>query len=82
MLRKLFGPMRHEVICEWRKLYKDELCDLYSSPNIIPLIKSRRKRWRGHVARARRGAYWFLMGRTEGKKSLGRPRRRREANIK
>jgi len=47
MLRKLFGPKRGEVLCEWRKLYKDELCDLHSSSNIIRLIKSRRKRWRG-----------------------------------
>jgi hypothetical protein len=82
MLRNLFGPKRDEVTGEWRKLYNDELCGLYSSPNIIRFITSRRKRWRGRVARVRRGAYRVFMWRPEGKKLLGRPSCRREANIK
>jgi hypothetical protein len=82
MLRKLFGPKRDEVTGEWRKLHNDKLCGLHFSPTIIRLIISRRKRWMKYVARVRRGAYRVLMGRPEGKKSLGRPRCRREANIK
>jgi hypothetical protein len=67
-----------------RKLYNDELHTLYSSPNIVRVIKSRRKRWAGHVARMweGRGVYRFLVGRREGKRSVGRPRRRWEDNIK
>ena len=51
MLRRIFGPRRYEVTGEWRRLYNEELNDLYSSPNIVRVIKSRRKRWAGHVAR-------------------------------
>jgi hypothetical protein len=68
----------------WRKLHNDELHDQYSSPNIVRVIKSRRMRWAGHVARMRagRGAYRVLVGRPESKRPLGRPRRRWEDNIK
>jgi hypothetical protein len=54
VLRKIFGPKRYEVTGEWRKLHNEELCDLYSSPSIIRIIKSRRMRWAGHVARMER----------------------------
>ena len=69
---------------EWRKLHNEELKDLYSSTNIFRLIKSRRMRWAGHVARMgeRRGVYRVLVGKPEGKRPLGNPRRRREDNIK
>jgi hypothetical protein len=82
-LRKIFGPKREEV-GSWRKLRNDELHSLYSSPNIVRAIKSRRKRWAGHVARtgAGRGVYRVLVGRPEGKTPLGRPRRRWEVNIR
>jgi hypothetical protein len=67
----------------WRKLHNDELHSLYSSPNIVRVIKSRRMRWAGHVARMGegRGVYRVLVGRPEGKRPLGRPRRRWEDNI-
>jgi hypothetical protein len=62
-LRRIFGPKRDEVTCEWRKLHNEELRDLYSSPSIIRIIKSRRMKWAGHVARmGRRGTridYWW-----------------------
>ena len=82
-LRRLFGPKRDEVTGEWRKLPNEELNDLYS-PNIVGVMKSRRMRWAGHVARmgGRRGAYRVLVGKPEGKRPLGRPRRRWEVNIK
>jgi hypothetical protein len=66
------------------KLHNDELHDSYPSPNIVRVIKSRRMRWEGHVARMGegRGVYRFLVGRPEGKRPLGRPRRRWEDNIK
>jgi len=69
---------------EWRKLHKEELTDLYSSPNIIRVIKSRRMGWVGQVARVRerRGVYRVLVGKPAGKRPLGRPRRRWESNIK
>ena len=69
---------------EWRKLHDEELNDLYCSPNIIWVIKSRSMRWTGHVARMeeRRGVYRVLVGKPEGKRLLGRPRRRWEDNIK
>ena len=69
---------------EWRKLRNEELNDLYSSPNIVRLIKSRRMCWAGHVARMgeRRGVYRVLVGKHEGKRPLGRPRRGWEDNIK
>jgi hypothetical protein len=77
VLRKTFGPKREED-GSWRKLHNDELHSLYSSPNIVSVIKSRRIRWAGHVARIGegRGVYRVLVGRPEGKRPLGRPRRR------
>jgi hypothetical protein len=77
VLRKIFGPKRDET-GEWRKLHNEELRDLYSSPSIIRIMKSRRTRWAGHVARMgeKRNAYRLLVGNPEGKTPLGRPRRR------
>jgi hypothetical protein len=84
VLRRIFGPKRDEATVEWRRLHNEELNDLYSSPNIIRVIKSRRLRWAGHVARMgeARGTYRILVGRPEGRRPLGRPRRRWEDNIK
>ncbi|KAJ4444520.1 hypothetical protein ANN_06314 [Periplaneta americana] len=84
VLRKIFGAKRDEVTGEWRKLRNTELHALYSSPDIIRNIKSRRLRCAGHVARMgeSRNAYRLLIGRPEGKRPLGRPRRRWEDNIK
>jgi hypothetical protein len=84
VLRRIFGPKRDGVTREWRRLHNEELNDLYSSPNIIRVIKSRRKRWAGHVASMGegRGAYRVSVGRPEGRRPLGRPRRRWEDNIK
>jgi hypothetical protein len=78
VLRRIFGPRRDEVTGEWRRLYNKELNDLYFSPNIVRVIKSRRMRWAGHVAGMgeERGAYRVLVGKPEGKRPLGRPRRR------
>jgi len=72
------------VTGEWRKLHNEELNDLYSSPNIVRMIKSRRLRWAGHVARIgeERGVYRVLVGKPKGKRPLGRLRRRWEDNIK
>jgi hypothetical protein len=77
VLRKIFGSKRGED-GSWRKLRNDELHSLYSSPNIVRVIISKRMRWAGHVARMRegRGVYRVLVGRLEGKRPLGRPRRR------
>ena len=79
----IFGPKRDEVTGEWRKLQNEELNDLYCSPNIVRVIKSRRFRWAGHVARMgeRRGVYRIVVGKPEGKRPLGRSRRRWENNI-
>jgi len=84
VLRRIFGPRRDEVTKEWRRLHNKELNDLYSSPNIVWVIKSRRMRWVGHVARMgeERGVYRILVGKTEGKRPLGRPRRRWLCNIR
>ena len=84
VLRRVFGPKRDEVTGEWRKLHNEELKDLYSSPSIVHVVKSRRMRWAGHVARMgeERGVHRLLVGKPEGKRPLGRPRRRWEVNIK
>jgi hypothetical protein len=78
VLRRIFGPKRDEVTGEWRKLHNEELRDFYSSPSIIRIIKSKRMRWASHVARMgeKRNAYRLLVGNPEGKRPLGRPRRR------
>jgi hypothetical protein len=83
VFRRIFGPKREED-GSWRKLHNDELHNLYSSPNIVRVIKSRRMRWAGHVAfmGEGRGVYRALVGRPEGKRPLGRPRRRWKDNIR
>ena len=84
VLRRIFGPRREEVTEEWRRLQNEELNGLYSSPNIVRVIKSRRMRWAGHVARMveERGVYRVLVGKPEGKRPLGRPRLRWVYNIR
>ena len=84
VLRRIFGPNRDGVTGEWRKLHNEELNSLYSSPSILCVIKSRRMRWVGYVARMEegRGVHKILVGKPDGKKPLGRPRRRWEDNIK
>jgi len=84
VLRRIFGRRRDEVTEEWRRLHNEELNDLYSSSNIVRMIKSRRIRWAGNVARMReeRGVYRVLVGKPEGKRPLVRPRRRRVDNIR
>jgi hypothetical protein len=81
---RIFGPKRDEVTGEWRKLHNEELNGLYSLPNIMRVIKSRRLRWAGHIARMweGRGVYRILVGKPERKRPLGRPRRRWEDNIR
>jgi hypothetical protein len=78
VLRRIFGPRRDEVRGAWRRLHNEELNDLYCSPNIVRVIKSRRMSWAGHVARmgVERGVYRVLVGKPEVKRPLGRPRRR------
>jgi len=80
----IFGPRRDEVTWEWRKLHNEELNDLYSSPNIVRVIKSRRMRWAGHVVHmgVERGVYRVLVGKAEGNRPLGRPMRRWVDNIR
>jgi hypothetical protein len=84
VLRRVFGPKRDEVTGEWRKLNNEELNNMYSLPNIVWVVKSRQMRWAGHVARMGedRGVHSVLVGKPEGKRPLGRPRRRWEDNIK
>ena len=84
VLRRVFGQKRVEVTGEWRKLHNEELSDLYSLPNIVRVVKSRRMIWAGHVARMGegRGVHRVLVGKPEGKRPLGRPRRIWEDNIK
>jgi hypothetical protein len=78
VLRRIFGPKRDEVTGEWRKLHNEELHNLYSSQDIIRQVKSRRMGWAGHVARMgeERKVYKVLVGKPEGRRPLGRPRRR------
>jgi len=78
VLGRIFGPRRDEVTGEWRRLHNEELNGLYSSPNILRVIKSRRMRWAGHVALMgeERSVYRVLVGKPEGRRPLGRPRRR------
>ena len=84
VLRRVFEPKRNEVTGEWRKLHNEELSNLYSLPNIVRVVKSRRMRWAGHVARMGegRGVHRVLVGKPEGKRPLGRPRCRWEDSIK
>jgi hypothetical protein len=84
VLRRIFGPKRDEVTVDWRKLHNEERHNLYSSPDIIRQVKSRRMRWAGHVARMGedRKEYKVLVGKPEGKRPLGRPRRRWEDEIR
>jgi hypothetical protein len=84
VLRRIFVPKWDKVRGEWRRLHNEELYALYPSPNIIRVIKSRRLRWAGHVACMgdRRGAYKALVGKSEGRRPLERPRRRWKDNIK
>jgi hypothetical protein len=84
VLRRIFGQKRDEETGEWRKLHNEELRDLYSSPSIIRIIKSSRMRWAGHVARMgeKRNAYRLMVRKSEGKRPLGRSRRRWVDNIR
>ena len=84
MLRRIFGPTRVEITGEWRKLHIESLNDLYSVPNIIRVIKSRRMIWAEHVARRgeRTDVYRFVVGKPEGRRPFGRPKRTWDDNIK
>jgi hypothetical protein len=84
VLRRTFGPKRDEVTGEWRKLHNEELHDLYSSPNVVKVMKARRMKWGWHVARMgeKRNAYRLLVEKPEGRRPLGRPRRRWVNNIR
>jgi hypothetical protein len=83
VLWRIFGPKRDRVTGGWSKVHKEELHNLYSSPSIIRIIKSRRMRWAGHMARMveKRNVYRLLVGKAKGKRPLGRPRCRMD-NIK
>jgi len=78
VLRRIFGPKRDEVTVEWRKLHNEKLNDLHSSPNIVRVIKSRKMRWAGHVARMGEEGCIQRLGGQQGKRTLGRPSRRWE----
>ena len=84
VLRRIFGPRRNEVTGEWRRFHNEELNDLYSSPNIVRVIKLRRMRWAGHLARMceEREVYRLLVVKPKGRRPLRRPRRRRVDNIR
>jgi hypothetical protein len=84
VLRRISGPKRDEVTGELRKLHNEKLNDLYSSPSIIRIMKARRMRWAGHVARMgeKRNVYRLLVGKPEGRRPLGRPKRRCVDNIR
>ena len=84
VLRRVFGPKRDKVTGEWRKLHNEEFRDLYSLPNIVRVVKSRKMKWAGHVARMGegRGVHRVLVGKPEGKRPVGRPRCRWRDNIK
>ena len=84
VFRRIFGPRRDEVMVEWRRLHNEGLNDLYTSPNIVQVIKSRRMRWARHVARMgeERGVYSVLVEKHEGRRPLGKPRRRWVDNIR
>jgi len=84
VLSRIFGPRKDEVTGEWRRLHNENFNDLYSSPNIVRVIKSRRMRWAGHVARMgeESGVYRILVGKPDGRRPLVRPRRRWVDNIK
>jgi hypothetical protein len=84
VLRKVFGPKRDVMTVEWRKLHNEELNDVYSLPNTMWVVKSRRMRWAGHVARMGedRSVHRVLVGKPEGNRPMGRPRHRWEDNIK
>jgi hypothetical protein len=84
VLRRIFGPKRDEVTGSWRKLHNEVLHNLYYSPNLIRMIKSKRMRWEEHVTQMgeKRNAYKILLGKSERKKPLGKPRRRWVDNIK
>jgi hypothetical protein len=84
VLRRIFGPKRDEVTGDWRKLHKEEFHDLYSSPSIVRIIKARRMKWAGHVARMgeKRNACRLLVAKPEGRRLLGGPRHRWVDNIR
>jgi hypothetical protein len=82
VVRRIFGPKRDEITGEWRKLHNEELHILYSSPNIIRQIKSRRMRWAGHVARMGEKCLQGLDGKAKGKRPHERPRRRWEDGMR
>jgi len=84
VLRRIFGPKRDEVSAEWRKLHNKDLSEMYPSPNSAQVIKLKRMRWAGHVVRTweRGDIHRILVGKPEGKRPIGRPKRRGEGNIK